>query len=49
MRKRILDQAEEMETAQMFKDAGVQWPVEIPDEEAKRADSRFFKLHKNSA
>ncbi|GJP34528.1 hypothetical protein CLOM_g18965 [Closterium sp. NIES-68] len=37
IRRSILDRAEEMETAQMFKDAGLQWPVVIPDQEAELA------------
>eukprot|EP00897_Mesotaenium_endlicherianum_P006667 jgi/Mesen1/6028/ME000308S05219 len=31
MRKRILEQAEMMETEQLFKDANLKWPVTITD------------------
>jgi hypothetical protein len=35
IRKRILEQAELMETEKMFRDAGYDWPVIIPMEEVE--------------
>ncbi|GMP36684.1 hypothetical protein CsSME_00008732 [Camellia sinensis var. sinensis] len=33
----ILDKGQLLETKQMFRDAGEQWPVIIPEEEIRRA------------
>ena len=37
MRRFILERAERMEVEQMFRDAGLPWPICIPEEETARA------------
>ncbi|KAJ7521491.1 hypothetical protein O6H91_19G056800 [Diphasiastrum complanatum] len=40
IRKQILKNAEMMETEQLFRQAGLEWPVIIPDEEIKLAEQQ---------
>lgn len=46
IRKTILKKADAMETEEMFKEAGIPWPVIIPLEEIELAKNTPFKLIK---
>eukprot|EP00250_Pteridium_aquilinum_P008998 c1836_g1_i1 orf=165-551(+) len=46
MRKSILKQSEAIETQEMFKEAGIAWPVIIPLEEVELANKTPFRVIK---
>lgn len=45
VRKSILKRAEQMETEQMFKDAGLTWPIIIPAEEVQQMQAEKAARH----
>lgn len=43
IRDKILEQAEEMEVEDMFKEAGLPWPVLIPEEELEEYERKEWR------